>query len=73
MPLLLETIYLLILQSYKYHSITKEEDNPKWHILSSALLFSYHCVQFALEVIIISLIAYSYQLGCKYYGTVVKY
>ena len=73
LPIFLETIYLLILQSYKYQNIAKEQGNPEKSILSSALLFSYHCVQFALEVIIISLLAYSHQWGCKYHCTVVNF
>ena len=73
MSLSLETIYLLIASSYKYHSFAKERDNPEWSILFSALLFSYHCVQFVLEMIIVSLIAYSYQSGCKYNCTVVYF
>ena len=58
-------VYLLIVSGYKYHSIASEKDSPECNFPFSALLISYHCVQLALEVIIILLIAYCFLFGCK--------
>ena len=51
--------------SYKYHGIQRDRDGPEYNILSSALLFSYHCVQLVIEVSIILLAAYSFIWGGK--------
>ena len=62
-----ETLYLLIEHSYKYHTITSQQDDPQWKFLSSAILFCYHCVQFALKAVIFLLIASDFLWGCKAY------
>ena len=60
-----ETIYQLILHSYKYHSIASEQDGPEQNVIQTILLFFYHCVQLVMEVIIILLVAYNLISGGK--------
>ena len=60
-----ETLYLIIEHSYKYHSITSQQQDPHRKFLSSAPLFCYHCVQFALKAVFYLLIASNYLWGCK--------
>ena len=61
-----ETVFLLILLSYKYHNIAGEQRNTECNVLSSVLLFFYQSVQFLLEAAIILLIALSYLSGGKF-------
>ena len=53
----------MIVQGYKYHNnryIAKEQDIVKSSTCSSVTLFSYHCIQFGLEMAIMWLIIHNY-------------
>ena len=57
----------MIDQGYKYHSIAREQDKAKMNILSPAMLFSFHCIQFGLQMGVILLIVHNSLLSSENY------
>ena len=57
----------MIDQGYKYHGIAREQGKAKMNILSTAMLFSFHCIQFGLQLGIILLIFHNFLISSENY------